>query len=112
MTNSVAPCLDAGPPAGRTIDYSVCEAQPGDDPPIPFSFLNMVQVRTAQAHAFLYIWQVSKAQASSVYACVGVFIHCLSQSLHWRLGQSLGETPLQRKDSLLGASFAQPVANA
>lgn len=32
-------------PAGRTIDYSVCEAQPGDDPPIPFSFLHMAQVR-------------------------------------------------------------------
>ena len=32
-------------PAGRTIDYSVCEEQPGDEPPTPFSFLNMVQVR-------------------------------------------------------------------
>ncbi|EFX85424.1 hypothetical protein DAPPUDRAFT_45739 [Daphnia pulex] len=25
---------------GRTIDYSVCEIQRGDDPPIPFSFMN------------------------------------------------------------------------
>ncbi|GAB4819392.1 hypothetical protein N2152v2_006438 [Parachlorella kessleri] len=28
---------------GRTIDYSVCEAQPGDNPPIPFSFINLDQ---------------------------------------------------------------------
>jgi tRNA U34 5-carboxymethylaminomethyl modifying enzyme MnmG/GidA len=25
---------------GRTIDYSVCAAHDGDDPPIPFSFMN------------------------------------------------------------------------
>lgn len=25
---------------GRTIDYSVCEVQEGDYPPIPFSFMN------------------------------------------------------------------------
>lgn len=25
---------------GRTIDYSVCIPQPGDDPPVPFSFMN------------------------------------------------------------------------
>lgn len=25
---------------GRTIDYSVCEVQPGDIPPVPFSFMN------------------------------------------------------------------------
>jgi tRNA uridine 5-carboxymethylaminomethyl modification enzyme len=25
---------------GRNIDYSVCVEQEGDDPPIPFSFMN------------------------------------------------------------------------
>ena len=25
---------------GQTIDYSVCEIQEGDDPPVPFSFMN------------------------------------------------------------------------
>lgn len=25
---------------GRNIDYSVCVVQEGDDPPIPFSFMN------------------------------------------------------------------------
>ena len=28
---------------GRTIDWSVCEAQPGDDPATPFSFLHLQQ---------------------------------------------------------------------
>ncbi|KAL4447302.1 hypothetical protein ABPG77_007335 [Micractinium sp. CCAP 211/92] len=28
---------------GRTIDWSVCEVQPGDDPPTPFSFLHLQQ---------------------------------------------------------------------
>ena len=29
--------------AGRTIDWSVCEEQPGDSPPTPFSFLHLQQ---------------------------------------------------------------------
>lgn len=35
-------CLPGTPPRldGRTINYSVCEPIPGDDPPIPFSFMN------------------------------------------------------------------------
>ncbi len=35
--------LKTGTPArldGRTIDYSVCDEQPGDNPPTPFSFMN------------------------------------------------------------------------
>lgn len=35
--------LKTGTPArldGRTIDYTVCEEQPGDQPPTPFSFMN------------------------------------------------------------------------
>jgi tRNA uridine 5-carboxymethylaminomethyl modification enzyme len=37
--------LKTGTPArldGRTINYSVCEEQPGDNPPVPFSFMNTV----------------------------------------------------------------------
>jgi tRNA U34 5-carboxymethylaminomethyl modifying enzyme MnmG/GidA len=29
--------------SGRTIDWSVCEAQPGDDSATPFSFLHLQQ---------------------------------------------------------------------
>ena len=36
---------------GRTIDWTVCEPQPGDDPPTPFSFLNQkITTRQVPCH--------------------------------------------------------------
>lgn len=40
---------------GSTIDYSSCSIQPGDNPPVPFSFMNdrvWIQVRK---HTYLYV---------------------------------------------------------
>ena len=58
--------LKTGTPArldGRTIDYSQLEAQPGDEPPVPFSFLNdrittpqipcHITYTTAETHAII-----------------------------------------------------------
>ena len=58
--------LKTGTPArldGRTIDYSQLEAQPGDEPPVPFSFLSgriatpqiacHITCTTAQTHAII-----------------------------------------------------------
>ncbi|MGO9545828.1 MAG: tRNA uridine-5-carboxymethylaminomethyl(34) synthesis enzyme MnmG [Rhodomicrobium sp.] len=58
--------LKTGTPArldGRTIDYSQLEAQPGDEPPVPFSFLSgrivtpqiacHITYTTAQTHAII-----------------------------------------------------------
>ena len=47
--------LKTGTPArldGRTIDWSVCEEQKGDDPPVPFSFLTD-KIRVPQVSCFM-----------------------------------------------------------
>ncbi len=47
--------LKTGTPArldGRTIDYSVCDEQPGDNPPTPFSFMNQ-SVNVPQISCFM-----------------------------------------------------------
>jgi tRNA uridine 5-carboxymethylaminomethyl modification enzyme len=42
---------------GRTIDFSVCEKQPGDDPPVPFSFIADTLHRTRDEIFTLNTWQ-------------------------------------------------------
>jgi tRNA U34 5-carboxymethylaminomethyl modifying enzyme MnmG/GidA len=42
---------------GRTIDYSVCDVQEGDNPPVPFSFMNdTVWIKVTVAPLFIYVF--------------------------------------------------------
>jgi tRNA uridine 5-carboxymethylaminomethyl modification enzyme len=59
--------LKTGTPArldGTTIDWSVCEAQPGDNPPTPFSFMNTTvdvpQIACYIAHTTVQTHQIIK----------------------------------------------------
>jgi tRNA U34 5-carboxymethylaminomethyl modifying enzyme MnmG/GidA len=41
---------------GRSIDYSVCTVQEGDDPPVPFSFMNdtvWIKVTSPHCHSLI-----------------------------------------------------------
>jgi tRNA U34 5-carboxymethylaminomethyl modifying enzyme MnmG/GidA len=41
---------------GRSIDYSVCTVHDGDDPPVPFSFMNAtvwIKVAAPRSHSFI-----------------------------------------------------------
>lgn len=66
---------------GRTIDYDVCEEQPGDDPPLPFSFLNMHQDRWRPAAR-----QVSCFMTRTTAASEALVMECMEAGRGARFG--------------------------
>lgn len=56
---------------GRTIDWSMCEEQPGDNPPTPFSFLHLQQPGWRPA-----VQQVSCYQTRTTAASEALIMEC------------------------------------
>jgi len=43
---------------GRSIDYTVCDVQEGDNPPVPFSFMNDTVWIKVTAWHLIHLWRL------------------------------------------------------